>query len=240
MKNMNLLIIAIILLFIVCKDLTNLDFLKKIPIINNFYSNIENRDIENREIKSKELENDEDLNASEDTLNIVNELHTQLISKNNTVYFDILIDNNNNGRLIFELFNDIVPVTCKNFIELCKNKAYKNNQFHRLIKNFCIQGGDITNQDGTGGISIYGKTFKDENFNIKHDKLGMLSMANSGPDTNNSQFFITLKETPWLDGKHVVFGQIKSGLNLLKNFNNLEIKDDKPVNNIIISDCGLI
>ena len=237
---MNLLIIAIILLFIVCKDLTNLDFLKKIPIINNFYSNIENRDIENREIKSKELENDEDLNASEDTLNIVNELHTQLISKNNTVYFDILIDNNNNGRLIFELFNDIVPVTCKNFIELCKNKAYKNNQFHRLIKNFCIQGGDITNQDGTGGISIYGKTFKDENFNIKHDKLGMLSMANSGPDTNNSQFFITLKETPWLDGKHVVFGQIKSGLNLLKNFNNLEIKDDKPVNNIIISDCGLI
>ena len=240
MKNMNLLIIAIILLFIVCKDLTNLDFLKKIPIINNFYSNIENRDIENREIKSKELENDEDLNASEDTLNIVNELHTQLISKNNTVYFDILIDNNNNGRLIFELFNDIVPVTCKNFIELCKNKAYKNNKFHRLIKNFCIQGGDITNQDGTGGISIYGKTFKDENFNIKHDKLGMLSMANSGPDTNNSQFFITLKETPWLDGKHVVFGQIKSGLNLLKNFNNLEIKDDKPVNNIIISDCGLI
>ena len=234
MKNMNLLVITILLLFIVCKDLTNLDFLKKIPIINNFYLN---KKIENKKI---EVEEDEDLTASEDTLNIVNELHSQIVSSKNNIYFDILIDNKNHGKLVFELFNNTVPKTCRNFIDLCKNKAYKNNKFHRLIKDFCIQGGDITNNDGTGGISIYGKTFEDENFNIKHDDIGILSMANKGPNTNNSQFFITFKPTPWLDGKHVAFGKIKSGINLLKNFNNLEVNNDKPINNILIFDCGLI
>ena len=234
MKKINLLIILILIIIITCKNLNNLDFLKNIPIINNLFFN---NTIDNKEIED---EDDEDLSVSEDTQNIVNNLHSKILSPNINIYIDILIDNKNHGRLVFELFNNIVPTTCNNFIDLCKNKAYNDNKFHRLIKDFCIQGGDITNNDGSGGISIYGNTFDDENFDIKHDDIGILSMANKGPNTNNSQFFITFKATPWLDGKHVAFGKIKSGLNLLKNFNNLKYDNDKPINNIVISDCGLI
>ena len=164
-------------------------------------------------------------------------------------FFDIKIGNEESKRVIIQLFDDEVPKTCKNFRYLCsmgfeenKNKpAYKDSIFHRVIKNFMIQGGDITNKDGTGGYSIYGPHFEDENFNLTHNQPGMLSMANAGPNTNNSQFFITTEKTPWLDNKHVVFGIVISGFDIIKRIENIETNEnDKPSVDIIIENCGLI
>jgi len=167
---------------------------------------------------------------------------------NSQPYFDIEINNEKLGRITFQLFDDEVPKTCKNFRYLCSygifNKnlpSYQNTNFHRVIKDFMIQGGDITRGDGTGGHSIYGKEFEDENFNLTHNQPGMLSMANSGPNTNNSQFFITLKKTPWLDNKHVVFGIIISGFDIIKKIESYETDEkDKPIQDIVITKCGLI
>ena len=123
---------------------------------------------------------------------------------------------------------------------LCKNKTYKNCIFHRIIKDFMIQGGDYENNDGTGGKSIYGRKFEDENFEIKHHKPYLLSMANSGSNTNGSQFFITTVETPHLDGKHVVFGEVIKGFEIIYKLNNIKTDDnDKPISNIVISDAGI-
>ena len=163
-------------------------------------------------------------------------------------YFDISVDNKYIGRVIFQLFDDEVPKTCKNFRYLCshglfnKNKpSYQDTSFHRIIKDFMLQGGDITRGDGTGGYSIYGENFNDENFNLTHNQPGMLSMANAGPNTNNSQFFITTKKTPWLDNKHVVFGIVISGFDFVKYIENLDTDDkDKPSVNVSITKCGLI
>ena len=164
---------------------------------------------------------------------------------NPNVYLDISIGNIK-GRLVITLFNDIVPKTSENFRCLCTGEKgrglhYKGSRFHRIISGFMAQGGDITKGDGTGGESIYGKKFNDENFNIKHTSAGYLSMANAGPNTNGSQFFILFKATPHLDGRHVVFGKVTEGIELLKVLEKvLTDNKDCPRHDVIITDCGQI
>lgn len=166
----------------------------------------------------------------------------QIIQKpQNYIFLTIEINGNKVGNIVIKLFDNIVPKTCNNFRILCKTKKYINTPFHRVIKDFMIQGGDYTKHNGTGGISIYGEKFEDENFILKHDKPYLLSMANSGPNTNGSQFFITTTPTPHLDGKHVVFGEIIKGFEIIYKLNTTETDNsDMPLDRIVISDCGII
>lgn len=166
--------------------------------------------------------------------------NTESETENNFVYLDVTIGNKLVGRMIIELFTDIVPFTSDNFKQLCEKGMYNGTPFHRIIPGFMIQGGDFTNGNGTGGYSIYGNKFPDENFAIKHDRGGLLSMANSGPNTNGSQFFITLAAQPHLDGKHVVFGQVVKGFEVMQQLAVVATQqDDQPLYPCQISSCGL-
>lgn len=240
---MNKLLIIIILLSIIGILYINFNLVSSNQILENKKdeiiekSNILEDKIVEEENEEAELHSEDitDMfNLSEENLEDVNDTDSK-----NIVYLDVEV-NNNRGRILISLNNKIVPITCKNFSVLCEKKAYVNSPFHRVIKNFMIQGGDFTNYDGTGGISIYGNKFNDENFMLKNDR-GTISMANSGPNTNGSQFFISTKDNNFLDGKHVVFGKVIKGMDLVDYIENVETNENNyPLNKVLIVDSGIM
>jgi cyclophilin family peptidyl-prolyl cis-trans isomerase len=166
------------------------------------------------------------------------------------VFFDISIGGRAAGRIEFVLRNDVVPKTAENFRALCtgekgmgkvgKPLSYKDCAFHRVIPNFMLQGGDFTTGDGRGGESIYGAKFADEAFTLKHDQPFLLSMANAGPNTNGSQFFITTVPTPHLDGKHCIFGKVTKGSEIVKAVEAVGSQTGKCSQAVVITDCGML
>ncbi|KAE8390659.1 peptidyl-prolyl cis-trans isomerase H [Aspergillus alliaceus] len=175
-------------------------------------------------------------------------MNSQPENPNPVVFFDITLGGESLGRIKMELFASTTPRTAENFRQFCTGESkspqgrpqgYKNSKFHRIIKDFMIQGGDFVNGDGTGSCSIYGTArFPDENFILKHDRPGLLSMANSGPNTNGCQFFITTTATPFLNNKHVVFGQVVEGMDIVRMVENTRTTRDKPNQDVVIVQCG--
>ncbi|CAK7227254.1 Peptidyl-prolyl cis-trans isomerase H [Sporothrix bragantina] len=175
-----------------------------------------------------------------------------MAASNPIVFFDITHGGEPLGRIKFELFADVVPKTAENFRVFAtgestdasgKPRGYKGSTFHRIIPQFMCQGGDFVNGNGTGSASIYGSRFPDENFTIKHTGPGLLSMANAGPNTNGSQFFITTVATPFLNGKHTVFGKVIEGMDVVTKMENVRTGrrgQDKPDADVVIADCGQI
>lgn len=183
------------------------------------------------------------------TMSLVNADSASTAAKvTDKVFFDIQIGNGAKKRVVFGLFGETVPKTAENFKLLCtgskgigksgKPLHFKGSSFHRIIPEFMIQGGDFTNGNGTGGESIFGEKFPDENFKLKHDRVGLLSMANAGPNTNGSQFFITTVLTSWLDGKHVVFGQVIEGMDVIKEVEAQGSGSGMPKAKVTIVDSG--
>lgn len=161
---------------------------------------------------------------------------------NPRVAMEVSIGGETAGTIEFELFADTVPKTAENFRVLCTGEqsedlSYAGSPFHRIIPGFMIQGGDFTNGNGTGGKSIYGGKFPDENFALKHDKAGLLSMANAGPNTNGSQFFITVAPTPWLNGKHVVFGQVIDGMEVVEQLEAIGSRSGRTSAPAVLETC---
>ena len=165
------------------------------------------------------------------------------------VFFDVTVDGEPAGRMVFGLFGHDVPKTAENFRALSTGEngetdsgvklSYEGSVFHRVIPQFMLQGGDFTRGDGTGGVSIYGEKFADENFKFVHDGPGLLSMANAGPNTNGSQFFITTVATPHLNGKHVVFGRVLEGLDVMRKLESLGSAPAGKTSGVIkIAKCG--
>lgn len=207
---------------------------KQLDVINE--SNINELEIsDEKDIDSEEIEGM--FNNEEQKLN--NDQNVKVDDNKKFVYLDVDY-NNNRGRIVINLENKIVPKTVNNFLQLCEKKAYVNSSFHRIINNFMIQGGDFTNFDGTGGVSVYGNKFDDENFILKNKK-GAVVMANSGPNSNGSQFFILTNDAPWLDDKHVVFGNVVKGMDLVEFLQTVNTdNNDRPVENIKIIDTGVL
>lgn len=244
---MNVLSIIIVLLILfICWQVYN----KIYSFLNNkFTKQLQLQQLQQQSIKSiepiksiKSHQNKSILKKSKNISHNKRNKHNKKVkfASDNLVFLDVGTDSKYYGKIIIKLFDDIVPKTCHNFRELCKSKKYFNSPFHRIIKDFMIQGGDYTKHNGTGGISIYGSKFPDENFKIQHDRPYLLSMANSGPNTNGSQFFITTGSQPHLDGKHVVFGEVKSGTDVVDVLNNVNTtQNDKPIENIKILNCGV-
>ncbi|KIP09739.1 hypothetical protein PHLGIDRAFT_126044 [Phlebiopsis gigantea 11061_1 CR5-6] len=159
------------------------------------------------------------------------------------VFFDITINDQPAGRITFRLRDDVVPKTARNFRELATGQhgfGFQGSSFHRIIPQFMLQGGDFTRGNGTGGKSIYGEKFEDENFSLKHDRPGLLSMANAGRNTNGSQFFITTVVTGWLDGAHVVFGEVVEGFDLVKKIESYGSASGKPAAKVTIAKSGTV
>ncbi|KAF8152565.1 cyclophilin-like domain-containing protein [Crassisporium funariophilum] len=159
------------------------------------------------------------------------------------VFFEVAINSKPSGRIVFNLFDDTVPKTTKNFRELATGQhgfGYAGSKFHRIIPNFMLQGGDFTAHNGTGGKSIYGPKFADENFTLKHTEPGLLSMANAGANTNGSQFFITTVKTPWLDGRHVVFGKVVEGMDVVKAIEKIGTDSGSPKSTVTITSSGTV